>query len=90
LAYPSNNLLQVEEAYFRKSQELPVRLFATMGTGEDKEYMLSPFFKFIGRLESRGYGGLEVVTMTGHNEIHQTSPMNLMPWVLMKVFPPGP
>jgi predicted alpha/beta superfamily hydrolase len=64
---------EFEKNYSDKNAQLPIRLFLTVGSLENKEGYLEPHNKFSKILKSRNYSGLEFDTIILENETHYSN-----------------
>ena len=66
-------LFKYEQKYFEKSSNLPVKLFMSAGSLENKDLFIEPLNHFTQILNSRGYTGLEMKSIILEEETHYSS-----------------
>jgi uncharacterized protein len=86
LCYFSNNLLELEEQYSKTNKALPIDLYLTMGSAEDKNYMVPCFYQFCGAIEKRDYAKLDYHMLIGYELTHATNDFGLYPKILMQIY----
>lgn len=86
LCYPNNNLMELEERYAKTNKTLPIDLYLTMGSSEDKKYMVPCFYEFCDAIEKRNYAKLNYHMLIGYELTHATNDFGLYPKVLMQIY----
>ncbi|MFW6357075.1 MAG: alpha/beta hydrolase [Spirochaetota bacterium] len=70
IGFCQDEMFRDEEAYAAKHDDLPVRVFAAMGSLENKQHMIDPMVEMVRRLQERGYPSLHVDSLIVAGERH--------------------
>ena len=65
-------LYDFENEYYARTQQLPARVYLTVGEREDEEEFQKPIIEFIEILESRNYDGLQLNYKVYERKSHYT------------------
>jgi predicted alpha/beta superfamily hydrolase len=66
-------IFKYEQEYFKRSTDLPVKLFLSAGSLDNQDAYIQPLNHFIQIMNSRGYSGLELKSMILEDETHYSS-----------------